>query len=124
MDHTAQEEITLDFHPLRVENISIGQESWTFAPQVDLRVLRGDPRRGRAAPHEVNAAIFQGPFVAQALSPVPRGGTAEPTWAESVHLRCTKAPGRTVGPRVDLKRALAGRERARDAQDAWRAAAK
>ncbi|CAJ1342965.1 unnamed protein product [Effrenium voratum] len=55
-----EEEIELDFHPMRIENISIGQESWTFAPQIDLRVIRGDPRRGRAAPHEVNEAVFKG----------------------------------------------------------------
>eukprot|EP00913_Durusdinium_trenchii_P001396 g1291.t1 len=28
------------------------QEAWTFAPQIDMRVIRGDPRRGRAAPRE------------------------------------------------------------------------
>ncbi|CAJ1452000.1 unnamed protein product [Effrenium voratum] len=88
-----EEEIELDFHPMRIENISIGQESWTFAPQIDLRVIRGDPRRGRAAPHEVNEAVFKGPFVAQVVSKVPRGTTQDPTWSDSLHVTFTKAKG-------------------------------
>eukprot|EP00434_Breviolum_minutum_P016686 symbB.v1.2.014710.t1/scaffold1080.1/size139481/6 len=86
-----EEEIELDFHPMRIENISIGQEAWTFAPQIDLRVIRGDPRRGRNAPHEVNEAIFKGPFVAQAVSKVPRGSTQDPTWSDSLNVTFTKA---------------------------------
>ncbi|CAK9033695.1 unnamed protein product [Durusdinium trenchii] len=89
-----EEEVELYFHPMRIENISIGQEAWTFAPQIDMRVIRGDPRRGRAAPHEVNDAIFKGPFVAQVVSNVPRGTTQDPTWSDSLQLIFTKAPGR------------------------------
>ncbi|CAK9045392.1 unnamed protein product [Durusdinium trenchii] len=89
-----EEEVELYFHPIRIENISIGQEAWTFAPQIDMRVIRGDPRRGRAAPREVNDAIFKGPFVAQVVSNVPRGTTQDPTWSDSLQLTFTKAPGR------------------------------
>ncbi|CAE7559837.1 Ccdc38 [Symbiodinium sp. CCMP2456] len=88
-----EEEVQLDFHPLRIQNISIGQESWTFAPVLDLRVIRGDPRRGRTAPNEVNQAVFEGPFVARVVSGVPRGTTEDPTWSESLQLTFTKAKG-------------------------------
>ncbi|CAE7533336.1 Ccdc38 [Symbiodinium natans] len=88
-----EEEVQLDFHPLRIQNISIGQEAWTFAPAIDLRVIRGDPRRGRAAPNEVNQAVFEGPFVARIVSGAPRGTTQDPTWSESLQLSFMKAKG-------------------------------
>ncbi|CAE7650448.1 Ccdc38, partial [Symbiodinium pilosum] len=68
-------------------------EAWTFAPVLDLRVIRGDPRRGRTAPHEVNQAVFEGPFVARVISGAPRGTTQDPTWSESLQLTLTKAKG-------------------------------